>query len=101
MIIYNVTVKLENDIATEWVQWMKEEHMPDLMNTGLFVDSRLCRLLEQDEVEGVTYVAQYFCEGLEQYNKYISAYAQQMREKGFSRFGNKFIAFRTLMETED
>jgi hypothetical protein len=101
MIIYNVTVKLEHDIATEWVQWMKEEHMPDLMNTGLFLDCRLCRLLEQDEVEGVTYVAQYFCESMEQYNKYISAYAQQMREKGFSRFGNKFIAFRTLMETED
>ncbi|MGN6477528.1 MAG: DUF4286 family protein [Flavipsychrobacter sp.] len=100
MIIYNVTVKVESDIADEWVNWMKKEHMPDLMATGLFTDSRLCRLLEQDELEGRTYVAQYFCNSIDDYNRYISDHAQGMRDKGFARFGNKFIAFRTIMEIE-
>ena len=48
MIIYNVTIKPDWSIHDEWVKWMKEEHMPELMKTGLFTDSRLCRLLEQD-----------------------------------------------------
>lgn len=100
MIIYNVTIKVDQEIATEWVTWMKEEHIPELMNTGLFTDSRLCRLLEQDETEGITYIAQYFCDGMEQYNTYISEYARKMRDKGFTRFGNRFIAFRTIMETD-
>jgi transposase len=100
MIIYNVTVKVDNDIAQDWVQWMKEEHMPELMTTGLFVDYRLCRLLEQDETEGITYTAQYFCDGMEHYNTYISEHAPQMREKGFARFGNKFATFRTVMKVE-
>jgi len=100
MIIYNVTIKVDNDIAKEWVQWMKNEHMPDVMHTGLFIDCRLCRLLEQDETEGVTYTAQYFCDGLEHYNTYISEYANKMREKVFKKFGNKFIAFRTVMAVE-
>jgi uncharacterized protein DUF4286 len=98
MIIYNVTLKVNNEVADAWVNWMKTEHMADLMNTGLFVDCRLCRLLEQDELEGVTYAAQYFCESIDQYNTYIDKYAQEMREKGFRLFGGKFVAFRTVME---
>lgn len=98
MIIYNVTVKVSNPITGEWVKWMKEEHMPALMNTGLFIDSKLCKLLDHDDEEGVTYIAQYFCDSLEQYNAYISDYADGMREKSFAKFGNRFIAFRTVME---
>jgi len=98
MMIYNVTIKVEADIADAWVNWMKTTHMQDLMNTGLFVDCRLCRLLEQDEAEGVTFAAQYFCEGIEQYNSYIDDHAEKMREQSFKLFGGKFVAFRTLME---
>lgn len=98
MIIYNVTLKVDSSIADEWVSWMKTEHMNDVMGTGLFTDCRLCRLLEQDEAEGVTYVAQYFCRGLEEYNNYIDNFATGMREKGFKLFGGKFVAFRTVME---
>ena len=100
MIIYNVTIKVNNEVVSEWVGWMKQIHIPELMRTGLFIDYRLCRLLEQDEAEGVTYIAQYFCDNLENYNTYISEHAQGMREKGFKKFGNKFIAFRTVMEIE-
>lgn len=98
MIIYNVTVIVENAVAAEWVKWMKEEHIPELMQLGLFTDARLCHLLEQDETEGKTFTAQYFCEGMDQYHAYISEHAPMMREKGFSRFGNKFVAFRTVMQ---
>ncbi len=98
MIIYNVTVKVEHGIVQDWIEWMKSEHMPDLLNTGLFLDCKLCRLLEQDETDGITFTAQYFCKSLDEYNTYISEYAQGMRDKGFSRFGNRFIAFRTVME---
>ncbi|MGN6568695.1 MAG: DUF4286 family protein [Flavipsychrobacter sp.] len=100
MFVYNVTVKVENRSAEEWVKWMKEEHMPALVKTGLFTDSRLFRLLEQDEAEGITYVAQYFCNNMDDYNAYISKHAQEMRDWSFRRFGNKFIAFRTLMQVE-
>jgi prophage antirepressor-like protein len=100
MIIYNVTVKVEKSVAKEWVEWMKQEHMPELMQTGLFVDSKLCRLLEQDETEARTYVAQYFLDNLEHYDTYIAEHAPRMREKGFKRFSDKFIAFRTVMVVE-
>ena len=98
MVIYNVTIKVDKDAAAAWVQWMKTEHIDDLLRTGLFTDCRLCKLLEQDESEGITFIAQYFCASIDQYNIYIAQYAEKMREKGQSRFGGKFVAFRTIME---
>src|SRR6188768_19107 len=98
MIIYNVTVKVSLPRSEEWVLWMKEEHIPELMATGLFVESRLSRLLEQDESEGITFSAQYFCQTLEDYRTYINQYAPLMREKGLGRFGDQMIAFRSVME---
>ena len=100
MYIYNVTVKLDPSIAREWVTWMKEEHMPELMATGLFSRYQLCRLLEQDDSDGPTYTAQYFCAGKEEYDTYIRDYAPMMREKGLAKFGGKFAAFRTVMAVE-
>jgi hypothetical protein len=98
MIIYNVTVKVHPTIVEAWVRWMKEEHMPELQRTGLFTDYRLCRLLEQDDREGPTFSAQYFCDSMEDYKEYINHHADAMRQKGLKKFGDKFIAFRTVME---
>jgi len=98
MITYNVTIKVDPSIEEEWLRWMENEHMPALFDTGCFDSYQLHKLLEQDETEGMTYVAQYQCKSLNEYNDYIKNHAQQMREEGIRRFGDKFIAFRTLMQ---
>lgn len=98
MVLYNVTVKVEKDTAEEWVAWMKHEHMPELMKTGCFSGSKLFRLLEVEEEDGITYAAQYFCEDMNDYNDYIDNHAPAMRAKGLERFKDKFVAFRTLMQ---
>jgi len=98
MIIYNVSVRLKNEIAESWVKWMKDIHIPDLISTGLFMDTKLCHLLEHDDDEEQTYVAQYYCVNRGAYDDYINLHAANMREKAFAQFGNKFIAMRTIME---
>ncbi len=98
MIIYNVTVKVDHSIEEKWTQWMKEEHLKDMMDTGLFSDYRMCRLLDQDETEGVTFVIQYHSDSIENYQSYIQEHAPRMRQKGVNKFGEKFAAFRTVME---
>ena len=90
MILYNVTIKVAPEIDDAWVKWMKEEHINDLLNTGLFTDARLCRLLEQDDSEGRTYTAQSFCQTMQDNNTYIEQHAATMREKGLKRFGDYY-----------
>ncbi|GAA0532350.1 DUF4286 family protein [Chitinophaga japonensis] len=98
MIIYNVTTKITPDIHESWLQWMKEAHIPEIMATGLFHDYRICRLLEQDDEEGPTYVAQYFTDSLENYHTYLQEHAPLLRQKSYTQFGDRFVAFRTVMQ---
>lgn len=97
MIIYNVTIKVDHSIAEPWLAWLKEEHIPDVINTGCFTHANILRLLEVDETDGITYAVQYHSANKELYNRYISDFAETLRNKGFEKWGNKFIAFRSVM----
>ena len=101
MIVYNVTVKVSADIIDSWIEWQKTEHIPEIMATGLFAAYKFFRLLEQDDSEGPTFVIQYFASSLEKYQEYINTRAQVTREHAIQKWGNKFVAFRTVMETVD
>ena len=98
MFIYNVTIKLDNSIHNDWVKWMNEEHINDIMNTGCFEKFQFVKLLDIDESEGPTYAVQYYAISKAQYNRYIDLYAPKMRKLSTDKWGDRFIAFRTLME---
>ncbi len=97
-IIYNVTIKINAAIATDWLAWLKDEHIVEVRSTGCFSKATIMRLLEVDETEGPTYAIQYFAETRLLYDEYIEKHAGVMRQKSFDKWGNKFIAFRSVME---
>lgn len=97
-IIYNVTTKVDNDISAEWLQWIMQEHITQVKATGCFYDAAVLQLLETDDTEGVTYTVQYKAESKALYNLYIEKFAPEMRQKSFDKWGNKIIAFRSLMK---
>ena len=98
MLIYNVTVKVEEVIANDWLKWMHQEHIPGIMNTGCFVEFKMVRLLDIDDSEGPTYAVQYFADTMDAYQKYIADHAPHFRKASTDKWGDRFIAFRTLME---
>lgn len=98
MIIYNVTIKVNHSIATAWLTWLKEEHIPDVIDTGCFNHATILHLIEADDEEGITYAVQYHAESKELYNRYIEIFADEMRKKGIEKWGNQFIAYRTVMQ---
>jgi len=100
MIIYNVTVKIDNEVHDEWLQWMKEVHIPDVMNTGLFVDNKICRVIKHEE-DGTTYAIQYTCKDMATLHKYQVHHAATLQADHTKKYKDKFVAFRTLMEIID
>ncbi|MES2779192.1 MAG: DUF4286 family protein [Bacteroidota bacterium] len=100
MIIYNVTINIEDDAHDAWVKWMKEIHIPMVMDTGMFVAFTFSKLLSRQEDEtGSTYVIQYMANTMADYEKYQAEYAPAMQAETRKYFDGKFVAFRTLMES--
>ena len=98
MFIYNVTIKVYGPIHAEWLQWLKEEHVPEILATECFSKATIVRLLEVDDSEGPTYAIQYLAESKALYNRYIEKYAGEIRQKSFDKWGDQFIAFRSIMQ---
>ena len=96
MIIYNVTLNVDEDVHEEWLAWMKGTHIPKVMATGLFLDNRICRVLADDG--GATYAVQYTCADLATYERYKAEHAPRLQAETQAHYGGKFVAFRTLLE---
>lgn len=99
MIVYNVTVNIENEVETEWVKWMKEIHIPEVMETGMFINNRFLKLLNEVEGNtGTTYAIQYTCESPNELQEYLEVHAPALQKKHTDRYEGKFVAFRTFLE---
>ena len=100
MILYNVTVSIEESAAEEWLHWMTTVHVPDVMNTGLFIDSKICRI-EAFEQGGLSYSIQYLAPTREHYQRYQAEHAPRLQAEHTQKYQGKFAAFRTLLEVLD
>jgi len=99
MIIYNVTVNIEDHVHSDWIAWMKETHIPEVMKTGYFLDNRIAKVITTQEDEtGHTYAIQYTCNSIKELDEYQEKCAPKLQEDHNARYQGKFVAFRTLLE---
>lgn len=98
MIYYNVTIIIDPEVETAWIDWMKNVHIPEVLATGCFLSHNFCRLLSVEPEQGLTYSIQYKCKDMETYEHYKSKYAAGLQAEHQERFRDRFIGFRSLME---
>jgi len=99
MILYNVTVNIEKEFELDWVNWMKETHIPDVLATGMFLENRFYKILHDSEDGSANYSVQYFTDTMEKVIDYQKNHAQKLQEDVSIKFQDKFVVFRTLLET--
>ena len=97
MIIYNVTVSVEESIKTDWLNWMKTEHIPEVMAAAVFTKAQINRVIVQGDSNN-TFAIAYTCESMKDLQQYQVNFAAELQEKHLARYGDKAVAFRTIME---
>ena len=98
MILYNVTVNIDATVHEEWLTWMKEVHIPDMLATGKFTSAKFCKVLVEEEMGGITYSVQYSTPNKATLDLYYEEDAERLRQDGNKLFAGKFVAFRTELE---
>jgi hypothetical protein len=98
LIVYNVTINIDLTVHDEWMNWMKNIHIPDLMKTGMFIENRIYRVIGDEDSGGITYSLQYTCKSMEDLEKYQRIFAPVLQAEHNERYKDKFVAFRTLLE---
>ncbi|GGZ20903.1 hypothetical protein GCM10007049_11880 [Echinicola pacifica] len=98
MILYNVTVNIDQSVEDEWIKFMRETHIPEVMATGLFKENKFFRLMHEAEDGGVNYSVQYFAEDMDKIKEYQEKHARQLQDKHQLKFRDRYVIFRSLLE---
>ena len=101
MYIYNVTINIEERVHDAWFSWLKNIHIPEMLALGKFSNARICKVLVDEEMGGITYSIQYTVKDKATLERYYKEDAEKMRQEGQRRFPNQFVAFRTELEVLD
>lgn len=101
MLLYNITIAVDKQIEDEWKTWMKTTLIPQVMNTGLFLDYRLYKVITHDDPGSESYCIQYYVESIEKFNEYLNQHAKVFLEQQRQRYPDQHAAFQTLLEQID
>jgi hypothetical protein len=90
-------MNVDHAVEAEWMAWMKQIHVPDVLKTGCFVECKIFKLMSE-ESEGTTYSFQYFAEKTEQIVLYQEKYGAALQADVHQRYGDKVMSFRSLLK---
>jgi hypothetical protein len=99
MILYNVTLLVEEEIKNDWLKWMQEVHLPEVMATGKFTSYGMYKIQNHEPGDvSNNYSVQYHAESMKDYEDYVNLFAPALKQKTLERYGDKIIAFRTVLD---
>jgi hypothetical protein len=98
MLLFNETIGIDKEIEDEWLQWMKEKHIPEVLKTGMFISFKMYKVLHEQDDGTISYSVQFFAKTIDHIQQYLEVFAPALVEQHRQRFVNRHVAFRTLLE---
>ena len=97
MIIYSITIVINDSIVKEWECWMRTKHIPNVMATKLFQSHNFLKDLNHHN----KYIIQYTLGNISDYITYKNKFASKLQDEHIEKFGNQYKAWRSLLTKEN
>ena len=94
MVLYVVSVEISSEIESQWVDWMRSKHIPDVMSTGFFLRATLNKVVGN----GNSYQIHYLAETEEKLETYRRDFSVSMQREYSRLFEGKFRATRIVQK---
>lgn len=98
MVIFKVEVTIKKTREEEWIKWMTEKHIPDVLNTGHFFDYSFRKLLKNGKVieqDKSIFEIEYLCRNDEALDAYENNDAPRLRSEHARLYENDVNVYRT------
>ena len=100
MIIYSITYNVEADLECEWMDWIKEIHIPRIMRSRRFTRYTLQQLIDPVEEGKKVFNLQFHAEKSGDLDQFLLEDAEIYLGAHDQRFGEQVYAFDTIMERQ-
>ncbi|MBP1662872.1 MAG: hypothetical protein H6Q19_12 [Bacteroidetes bacterium] len=103
MFIYNTTFLVTDRCFNPWFKWLKEEHIPNMLNTRHFSKPQIAKVLTtESDQEGMSFSVQFIVNDLENLQSWIDNNNEIRLQNNLSlRFGAEVLSFSTILELMD
>jgi len=101
MYVYNITTNIQETEEKKWLEWMKNTHIPEMLATGKFLSAKMCKVLVEEDLGGVTYSVQYTVATKDILTSYYEEDAEMLKDKMNLEFSSRYVYFETEMRLID
>ncbi len=95
MVIYNVTTHVEPSVLEDWLMWMRQNHLPELLATDIFKEIKIFKVVNEQDQGGVSYAIQHIFDSEEKLKHFVKELGPVARKKSEERYGNRILYFET------
>jgi len=95
MIIYNITMNIDESIHEQWMDWMRNVFIKQMLETAHFSAARLVKVLVQEEMGGLTYSAQFETDSRNTLENFYQKDHDRLLGEGHKLFASKMLVFAT------
>ncbi len=100
MLKYTIEIEIAREVEKEWIEWMLNTHIPDVMKTGCFDDSEISKKLESEN-DKITYYIIYTCPSQDEFQYYLKEHAPELQEEHKAKFLGNYSSRRFLSEVKE
>lgn len=97
MLLYNITIIIEEKEAQHWKEWMTKTHIPQLITNTKFESHKFYEILDSPN-EGLSYSIQLLADNESQLAHFRDNFEQDFIAQMYANYPNKLLAFSTLMK---
>lgn len=100
MVIYEVNLKVNNEIFTKFIQWLSL-HIEDVLKFPGFVKAVFLRDFESDDDLQKNISIQYYLNSPKSLDNYLKNHAPTIRQVGLSKFPNQYSYSYRILEVQE
>ena len=98
MITYQVLCTVPEDIEHEWRDWMLSEHIKDVMDTEMFVEYSLQRVIKPHPDHITQYAIRYRADSWDKIEQYRKDFAPVLQAAHNAKYGSAISVERSVLE---
>jgi hypothetical protein len=97
-ILFNITIKIQNDHSQNWFERMTKEYLPECTDGTIVTESQINRLVLEEVDEGETFAVQFVYASKDVFIDNKLSTMERFFGLVDKEFGGKYVYFPTVME---
>ena len=98
MLIFNTTYLVSDDVHESWLEWIREQHIPFMLDSTYFSQPQVARVITSAKQDGTSFSVQFHIQDMHTLKLWNKEYNSLFQENCSKQFGTEVIFFTTVLE---